>query len=105
MHVDQARASSVQEKIDGFRFGDASIAGKRQGVGAVDADLVAGANQRFELRDDQLPMAVAYQLRQDRAISGRACRCSASGVGWRFRISCPHCIKRPTGHRRIECTR
>jgi hypothetical protein len=51
MHVDQPGASGVEEQIDRLRLSHTAIAGEGQGVGAVDADLVAAADQRFELGD------------------------------------------------------
>src|SRR6478735_10875197 len=52
MHVDQAGAGGVEKQIDGLRLSHAAIAGEGQGVGAVDTDLVAAADQRFEFGDD-----------------------------------------------------
>jgi hypothetical protein len=42
----------MEEQIDGLGLGNATIAGKRQRVGAIEADLVAAADQRLEPGDN-----------------------------------------------------
>ena len=52
MHVDKPRARGMKEQVDGFCLGHTAVAGEGQWVGAMDADLVAASDQRFELGDD-----------------------------------------------------
>jgi len=63
MHVDQPGTSGVEEQIDRLRFSHTAVAGERQRIGAVQADLVTGADQRFELGDDaRAPGARLFDL-------------------------------------------
>lgn len=64
MHVDQPGASGMEKQIDRLRLSHTAITGERQRIGAVQADLVTTANQRFELGDyARAPSAGLLDLR------------------------------------------
>src|SRR5215218_9315806 len=52
MHVEQPGPRRVEEQVDGFGLANATISCEGQGVGPIETDLIAAADQGFEPGDD-----------------------------------------------------